>query len=106
MTVTGRVQGSVSGRRSRWTIDPRRMEICFSVELMKVVTVEGRFGKVEGTSVLNDGAPHWFHVDLSIEAASVDTRNPFRDFHLRTRDYLYAKRFPHIAFASSPASGS
>jgi polyisoprenoid-binding protein YceI len=40
-------------------------------------------------------------VDLSIEAASIDTRNPVRDYHLRTRAYLDAKRFPHIAFESN-----
>ena len=101
MTVTQPVPGLLSGRQARWTVDTDNLEICFSVGLMKVATVEGRFGKAEGTIVLDDGSPHWSRVDLSIEAYSIDTRNPVRDYHLRTRDYLDAQRFPHSAFASS-----
>ena len=101
MTVTQSVPGHLSGRRARWTVDTDDLEICFSVGLMKVATVKGRFGKAEGTIMLDDGAPHWSRVDLSIEASSIDTRNPVRDYHLQTRDYLDAGRFPYIAFASS-----
>ena len=85
MTVTQSVPGLLSGRQARWTVDTDNLETCFSVGLTKVATVEGRFGKAEGTIVLDDGAPHWSRVDLSIEAYSIDTRSPVRDYHLRTR---------------------
>jgi polyisoprenoid-binding protein YceI len=101
MSVTEHMQEPVFGRRARWCIDPDRLEIRFSVGLMKVANVEGRFGELEGAVVLDDGAPHWSRVDLFIEAASINTRNPVRDFHLRTKDYLDAKQFPCITFKST-----
>ena len=101
MTLTEHGQLFASGKRARWFVDPSSLEIRFSVGFMKVASVEGSFSEVEATIVLDDAAPHWSRVNLSIEAASIDTRNPVRDFHLRTRDYLDTKRFPAIKFASS-----
>lgn len=85
----------------RWVVDPAETEIRFSVGLVGFLTVEGRFANAEGTVVLDDGAPHRSHVDLSIEAASIDTRNPIRDLHLRSRSYLDVRRYPRIGFESA-----
>lgn len=98
MTQTEPKQRPAFAGRGRWSVDPDRLEIHFSVEFSKIATVEGRFGKAEGAIVLDDGAPRWSRVDLFINAASIDTRNPIRDFHLRARDYLDVKRFPQITF--------
>ena len=100
MTVTEYASGFTFRRGARWIVDLDRTEIRFSVGLMKITTVEGRFGRVRGSIVLDDGAPHWSRVDMSIEAASIDTSNAVRDFHLRTGDYLDSGRFPCIAFES------
>ena len=101
MTVTEHGQHFASGKRPRWIVDPSCLEIRFSVGLMKVASVEGSFGEVEATIALDDAAPYWSRVNLSIEATSIDTRNPVRDFHLRSKGYLDTKRFPTIKFASS-----
>ena len=102
MTLTKPIQRTMfGGRRTRWTIDPARTEVGFSVGLMNFATVRGRFARAEGTALLQDAAPHWSRVDLSVDAASVDTRNPVRDFHLRTAEYLDAGRFPEITFRST-----
>ena len=104
MPVTQHTQEPVFGRRARWCVDPDRLEIRFSVGLMGVATVEGRFGKVRGKIVLDEGSPHRSRMDLSVEAASIDTRNPVRDFHPRTKDYLHAKQFPRIVFENARVS--
>ena len=92
-------EDAVAGR-SRWIIDPTTTGVDFSVRMAKVATVEGRFDRVEGTIVFDD-VPQRSRVDLRIDAASIDTRNFVRDFHLRTADYLDVKRFPTITFVST-----
>jgi polyisoprenoid-binding protein YceI len=41
------------------------------------------------------------HVDVLIEAASVDTQIMQRDDHLRSADFLDAERFPQLRFSST-----
>ncbi|HEV3402216.1 MAG TPA: YceI family protein, partial [Acidimicrobiales bacterium] len=40
---------------------------------------------------------------LTIKAASVDTRNPDRDGHLRSGDFLDVESYPDITFVSTSA---
>jgi polyisoprenoid-binding protein YceI len=87
--------------QTRWIIDPAAStHVNFSVTMLNAVSVEGRFGRVEGVVVIDD-APQRSWVDLAIDAASIDTRNLIRDLHLRSADYLDVKRFPTIAFVST-----
>ena len=41
------------------------------------------------------------HLELTIEAASIDTRNADRDGHLRSNDFFDMETFPQITFAST-----
>ena len=100
MAVMEPIQGIVSGQ-TRWTIDPASTLADFSVKMLNAVSVEGRFGRVEGVVVIDDYVPQRSRVDLTIDAASIDTRNLIRDLHLRSADYLDVKRFPTIAFVST-----
>jgi polyisoprenoid-binding protein YceI len=40
-------------------------------------------------------------VEVTIDAASIDTREPRRDNHLRSPDFLDVEKFPHITFRST-----
>jgi polyisoprenoid-binding protein YceI len=40
-------------------------------------------------------------VEVKIDAASIDTREPQRDDHLRSPDFLDVQKFPSIAFRST-----
>ena len=100
MAVMEPVQGVVSGY-TRWTINPASTYVDFSVKMLKAVTVEGHFDKLEGAVVFDDDVPQRSRVDLVIDAAGIDTRNFIRDLHLRTADYLDVKRFPTITFVST-----
>jgi polyisoprenoid-binding protein YceI len=44
-------------------------------------------------------------VDVTIQAASIDTRQEQRDAHLRSVDFLDAAHFPTIAFHSGKMEG-
>jgi polyisoprenoid-binding protein YceI len=93
---------------ARWTLDPAHSEVGFRVRHMMVSWTKGRFGAFSGTVVLDDAHPERSTVEVSIEAASIDTREPQRDQHLRSADFLDVERHPRIAFRSTavtPAGG-
>lgn len=83
-----------------WKIDPAHSQIEFSVRHMMITNVKGRFAGVEGTVRLDDANPSAADVDVRIDAASIDTREPQRDTHLRSADFFDVERFPHITFTS------
>lgn len=86
---------------SSWKIDGSHANVEFAVRHLMVSTVRGRFGTVEGTLVLDREHPANSHVDVSIDVASIDTRNEQRDGHLRSGDFFDAGTFPHITFKST-----
>jgi polyisoprenoid-binding protein YceI len=65
-----------------------------------ISTVKGRFGDVSGTLVGDDTDLGQAAIELTIGAASVDTREAQRDAHLRSADFFETDRFPAIRFRS------
>ena len=84
-----------------WTIDPSHSNIEFAVRHMMIATARGRLAGVAGSVVLNDAAPADSAIDVTIDAASVDTREAQRDAHLRSADFLDVEHFPAITFRST-----
>jgi polyisoprenoid-binding protein YceI len=81
-------------------IDPAHTHVEFAVRHLMVATVKGRFGEVEGTIAFLEADPAGSSVDVRIAAASVDTREPQRDAHLRSADFLDAENHPYLSFTS------
>lgn len=81
-----------------WTIDPAHSHVEFAVRHLMISTVKGRFGIVTGTVTTDDTDPAKGQVDVSIDAASIDTREAQRDAHLRSADFFDVERFPAITF--------
>lgn len=89
-----------------WTIDPAHTTVEFAVKHMMISTVKGRFANFSAT-VTTDGAdPEKARVEASIDAASLDTREPSRDTHLRSADFFDAESYPKLAFVSKRIDGS
>ncbi|HEV3093202.1 MAG TPA: YceI family protein [Solirubrobacteraceae bacterium] len=81
-----------------WKVDPVHSSVEFHVKHLGIATVKGQFNQFEGTlEVGPDGA----HATGSVEVASVDTREPQRDEHLRSADFFEVESFPRIEFAST-----
>jgi polyisoprenoid-binding protein YceI len=83
---------------SKWVIDPMHSEIQFKVRHLAISNVTGTFRKFQGslTSESEDLANGV--VDVSIQAASIDTNNPDRDGHLRSEIFLDAERYPLMRY--------
>lgn len=86
---------------SAWNIDPVHTHVSFSIRHMMITNVKGRFEKVSGTVTLDEADFTRSQVDVVIEASSIDTREPQRDTHLRSPDFLEADKFPRIEFRST-----
>lgn len=84
-----------------WTVDPTHTSAEFSVRHLMISTVKGRFAAVSGT-VTTDGTDlSKGTVAVDIEVASIDTREPQRDAHLKSADFFDAENHPKITFRST-----
>jgi polyisoprenoid-binding protein YceI len=86
-----------------WTLDPAHTRIGFVARHAMVTKVRGSFNEFEGTAVLDGADPAKSHAEVTIKAASIDTRNAQRDEHLRSNDFLAMQEYPEITFTSTGA---
>ena len=84
-----------------YTVDPAHTRIGFVARHAMVTKVRGSFDEFAGTAVLDGANPANSRVEVTIEAASIDTRNAQRDEHLRSNDFLAMQEYPKITFAST-----
>jgi polyisoprenoid-binding protein YceI len=89
-----------------WKIDPAHSAVEFAVRHMMITTVKGRFTESTGTLDVNEADPTRSKVDFVIQAASIDTREPQRDAHLRSADFFDVEKHPTIRFHSTRIEGS
>ena len=87
--------------RTTWTIDPVHSSVEFAVRHLMITTVKGRFTDVQCTVVLDEANPSAASAEITIGAASIDTREPQRDAHLRSADFFDAEKFPTLTFRST-----
>ena len=83
-----------------WALDPARSSVAFHVRhFYGLMTVKGEFSDYEGTLDIN-GTPA---AELTILAASLDTKHGKRDKHLRSKDFFDVERHPQVRFVSDTA---
>jgi len=83
-----------------WTIDPAHSNVQFSVRHMMLSNVTGEFGKVSGTVQGDPAAPTAAVIEATIDASSMNTREPKRDEHLKSADFLDIAQYPTMTFKS------
>jgi polyisoprenoid-binding protein YceI len=66
-----------------------------------VTKVRGAFNEFEGTATIDGDNPQNSSANVTVQVASVDTRNAQRDEHLRTNDFLDIEKYPTITFTST-----
>jgi polyisoprenoid-binding protein YceI len=95
-----------------WTVDPNHTSIQFAVRHMMISTVRGRFdkftvkthidetevSKIHDTGTLTEDDILNSHLEVQIEAASINTGNADRDADLRSPHFLDVQKYPFITF--------
>jgi len=93
------------GTPTTWQIDPTHSAAEFAVKHLMISTVKGRFSDVSGTVTVDDAKPGEAAVAVSINVASIDTREEKRDAHLRSADFFDAEKYPTITFKGKRITG-
>lgn len=90
---------TAAAEQTTWTVDPVHSHVGFSVRHF-LTPVAGQFTDVTGTVVYDTENPANSTVDVTVQAASIDTHNEQRDGHLRSEDFFHAEQYPTLSFKS------
>lgn len=106
MSITSPLTGNHEGASptvatGTYEIDSAHSRIGFVARHAMITKVRGSFNDFAGTGWFDADDPSQSHLELTIQANSVDTRNADRDDHLRTNDFLDVAQFPILVFAST-----
>ena len=91
---------SAAAQTETWQLDPPHSAAQFSVRHMGISTVRGTFTKLSGTVQYDPSDPAKSSIDVTIDAASVDSRVEKRDNDLRSDHFLDVQKDPTLTFKS------
>lgn len=96
-TPTVNIPGYLTGT---WDIDPIHSDVSITARHLLVSKVRGHFGDFAGTITTAEN-PLDSKVDAVIQATSINTKQPQRDDHIRSADFLDVENHPTITFVST-----
>lgn len=99
LTTSENATSTAVGTRT-YILDGPHTQAQFKVRHMMITNVTGEFKQIEGTFNYNPNDPTLNHVDISIAASSIDTRDTNRDTHLKSADFFDVENFPTLTFSS------
>jgi polyisoprenoid-binding protein YceI len=101
LVAIGTLMVSSAALADTWKIDGNHSAAQFSVRHLGISTVRGAFTKVSGTVEYDAAAVEKSMIDVTIDAASVDTRVEPRDKDLRSDKYFDVEKYPTLTFKST-----
>ncbi len=95
------INGSKAGQLTVWNLDKSHSTAGFSVRHLMISNVKGHFSDLSATLQYDPVHIENNAVSVTIQAASVDTREAPRDAHLRSADFFEVEKYPEITFRSA-----
>jgi len=99
-TMTSTTAAPAQTSTTTWNIDPAHSVAEFKVKHMMISNVKGRFSKLSGALGFDESDLANSHVEVSIDAASIQTGEDQRDAHLKSTDFFDVEKFPTLTFKS------
>ena len=95
------VGAPAAAQSSQWQLDPAHSSAQFAVRHMGISNVRGTFTKLSGSARYDPADSKNDSVEVTIEAASVDSRVEMRDNDLRSDHFFDVQKYPTITFRST-----
>jgi len=92
---------TTSALTGEYILDPGHSRIGFVGRHAMVTKVRGSFSDFEGSGYLDADDPARSHLEVTIQAGSVESGSGDRDQHLRSGDLFDVERYPEIRFVST-----
>ncbi|HEY3500343.1 MAG TPA: YceI family protein [Polyangiaceae bacterium] len=89
-----------------YTLDSAHSHLGFSVRHMMIANVRGEFQKLSGTVAYDPKNPEATRIEVSVDPASINTREEKRDAHLRSADFFDVEKYPSVTFSATKARRS
>ena len=86
---------------ARYELDPAHTAVFFTVDHIGYAKTLGIFGTVSGEFTYDMESQDLSDVQVSIDAASVNTFDSARDGHVRNKDFLDVSNHPEITFVAT-----
>ena len=86
---------------SSWDIDSAHAAANFAVKHLAISTVNGTLGAVTGKVELDDKDVTKSKIEATVDVKGINTKEPKRDDHLRSKDFFEVEKFPNITFKST-----
>ena len=93
------VDGREVPNAGTYALDASHSHVGFSVRHVMVAKTKGRFADVDAAITIGED-PIDSSVEVTIQTASVDTRDEGRDGHLRSDDFFAVEAFPTMTYRS------
>lgn len=84
-----------------YTISKSYTTLSFTATKWMVFKEEGLFQDFNGTLTYSASDPTKCNIEVTVQAASLDTRSPGRDKVLRSDDFFDVEKFPTLSFHST-----
>lgn len=87
-----------------YKIDESHTQVGFKIKHLVISTVSGRFNKFSGEFKFDSKTGKLEGLKTSIDASSIDTNEPDRDKHLKSKDFFDVQKFKTLEFVAKDVS--
>jgi polyisoprenoid-binding protein YceI len=91
---------AVAAAPEAFAVDNVHSSVIFRIKHNNVSYFYGRFNTFSGSFAIDGESTT---LDITVDAASVDTANEGRDKHVKSQDFFSVKEFPTVTFKSASA---